>query len=111
MVNRLDAAEGRVTADVAVTVAIQGLIVSGVVISAHEYLRRLGGQFAEGFADTPVPEVGAEGSDGSERLAQHFLHLKDVTILIGSGAVHVPLWEGRLACIGGWSLGSPTRRG
>ena len=131
MVNGLDAAGDRPTVDVAVTVTIQGMIVSGVVISAREYMRRLGSQFAEAFAGSPIPEVGvelqerlaampgtvprrrapaqpAEGSDDLERVAPHFLHLKGVTILMGNRTVRMPLWEGRLAFVGGWSLASPT---
>ncbi|MBP5802372.1 hypothetical protein J2D78_09785 [Microbacterium maritypicum] len=105
---------------IGITIQSNGATISGLLIGADEYLRRVG----ETFEQSPVPDMkvlpelwgksladtndwlAERDSRGLARPARRFLHMRDARILTGSQPVNVPLWRGNLSDITGWALGS-----
>lgn len=108
---------------IGITLQSNGATISGLLIGADEYLRRVG----EAFEKSPVPDMkllpelwakslanGAEFNDereakGLPRLARRYLHMREVRIFSGSVYLDLDLWRGSLEDVTGWSLGNVTR--
>lgn len=117
--------------DVVLTLA--GLVVSGTLIGARAHAAQvadlvqgedpdetfrgaLAGRFRQRAEDLrdwgagrklgALDPEGPEGEDLEPMPSVAYVHLRDVTVLPGSGgATHLDLWRGRLADVAGWSLG------
>lgn len=95
-----------------VTVTVNGMVISGSVISHERYLEELfdtlrasggggGVTLADGLKLVTTPSVGAEQE---EELAQ-YLHLKDARVWMPSGPGPQALWRCKMTEIDGWMLG------
>lgn len=103
--------------DVVVTLALDGALVTGVVISTADWewlhLRQL-----EGYHDTlrkvlrdAAGHLDAAAVKGRLRrqVDPRFLHLRDVTHTVGRTTHTLPTWRGPITAVSGWSLGEPAK--
>ena len=112
----------RVDVEVPVTLAVQGLLISGMLCSALKY--------SEAFSDSWGPELlsifGDQGAElyrksmtqglnamsNQSESTEGYIHLKQVQYRAGTASVESPagplpghLWRGRLTDVSGFSLG------
>ena len=92
--------------DVAITLAVNGVIVTGWIVSEGEY--------SEGLAKTW--EVSTEtledimGRHYEAKGAPHYFHLRDVKVISGGGGTTtVEWWRGRLEAVDGFAIGGLER--
>jgi hypothetical protein len=116
---------------IAVTLMVNGALVSGTITSGAEFLehvgqsisaaaesdhRKLGESIEKHYQDVakklyPQKAPSAEQNDlptlqGTGPRKSYFVHLKDVTILGSRPLPTVPYWRGRLDRVDGWFIGS-----
>jgi hypothetical protein len=106
---------------VGLTVASNGVVVSGLAISRAEWMAAVVDQYKQAGADETAASIekvfkqahdmvveGAKDRDKADlpSRARGFLHMKDARLGAGDTFTQVPLWRGDLADITGWSLGS-----
>lgn len=123
-------------AQVGLTVAVNGCLVSGTLISTMSYFRALADQFSSPSGSTVMGELFADSfrsivddarqhlhddlapqGAGDEQAVIHgpgheFLHLHDARFIGGQGFFphgrHGVLWRCRVADVSGWALGDLT---
>ncbi|SES75724.1 hypothetical protein [Variovorax sp. OV084] len=105
-----------------VTLSINGMLVSGTIISAKAYFSAMAQTLANGiYQDEKTPERAKfeqdianmpNTPDGKPPLAEglQFIHLRDAKFLAASGeSMNVTssvLWRGRISKVAGWSFGA-----
>ena len=117
-----------------VVLTLAGQLVSGTLISAHAHAEEVAGlvqgedpdetfrgalagrfraraaelrDFGAGSTLGTLDPGGPETADLEPMPQVAYIHLRDVTVLAGSGRpTRLGLWRGRLADVVGWSLGS-----
>lgn len=116
----------RGTMNFGVTLQVSGVLVSGILISTGDYLKRFGAAFRDGAAkDEKSAKAGevifnqlVEAADQrqhkidadteSEKLTPlDFIHLADARLYATQSAwpAEFPFWRGRLASVDGWMFG------
>jgi hypothetical protein len=115
---------------IAVTLMVNGILVSGTITSGAEFLQYIGQSISaaaesdqESLGKTiekhyqevakklypqtpPAPDKDAlPALEGPAPRKSYFIHLKDVNILGSRPAPTVPYWRGRLDRVDGWFIG------
>lgn len=102
------------------TVAIDGVVISGIAISEQEWRRRMtaslatasqllaGGfeEFASGRAAGRAEIIKARAAEQRPIPAHRYVHMRDAHVISGNTSQEFPLWRGKLSKLSGWSLGS-----
>lgn len=101
------------------TVVLDGVLVSGIAISANEWRKRLKEQLSsapkiaeayDGFVGEVIEKAAKANRKREEEdrptPAMKFIHMRDARIGEGIGAAKAPLWRGNLRQLSGWTLGS-----
>lgn len=113
--------------EVAVTLAVDGMLVSGVLMGTKAFVTELGrllehegtplpgeagreirqalGDYAERQAAALMGQASGESSADLSHMYARALHLKHVHVRRGGNTVHLPLWECKLREVSGFSLG------
>jgi hypothetical protein len=113
--------------EVAVTLAVEGIFVSGVLIGTKAFVTELGRllehegthlpgeagseirQALSAYADRQAAALMMQAPVGSTTESSHSharaLHLKHAQLLRSGDTVHLPLWECKLRHVSGFSLG------
>lgn len=103
-----------------ITVVADGTVVSGRLVSMHDWLRMNADQFPDGevaqiLADhlrqlaAEATPTSADSDDDDGQPSASYIHLADARYVDAQGAYPGRgslLWRGRLSGISGWSLGS-----
>lgn len=108
--------------EVPVTLFVAGAVVTGVLTSGKVYFDRFADRFAAGWPEEGRAELRASmatpgdvyprlepGEKSPRKMPAQFIHLRDARVVTAQG--HLPttgeglLWRGRLAAVGGYSLG------
>ncbi|MGA1813688.1 hypothetical protein VH571_15005 [Frondihabitans sp. 4ASC-45] len=108
---------------IGLTVASNGVVVSGAAISRTAWSAALVDQVRQGGGDATAPhvekiynEIQAIKTEGAQKRrdqdlperARRFLHMKNARLIAGGETINVPLWRGSLSDISGWSMGTAT---
>lgn len=102
------------------TVAVDGVVISGIAISAKEWRRRMFevlsaanesfgsafNSFASDAAENKKEMLDSREAEGRPNPALRFIHMRDARIVSGNTSQKLPLWRGNLSKLSGWSLGS-----
>lgn len=104
-----------------VTLHVEGLIVSGMLIGGDKYFCAFGELMTSGIKgdDETIASVRQTYArladdyrsqrDDADRLPPEYIHLRDAKVF-GAGQSPIPgngsLWRGRLSAVSAWSLGS-----
>jgi len=112
--------------DLGITVAVDGALVTGVLVGQDEWLRLLGQTMDGGESialslrrylnqglHEAVAEVIEPMNEDPQPEDHEYLHLKNARYVMGTGFVPTPpaepsLWRGRIDHISGWSWGALT---
>ena len=108
--------------EVPITLFVNGAVLSGVLTSGKVYFDLFAERFAAGWPKEGQAEIRASmaspgavypllkpGQKSNRKQPAQFIHLRDARVI--SGQRHYPqtpdglLWRGRLAAVGGYSLG------
>lgn len=119
----VDVAE-RTGTEMAVTLMVGGLLVSGRIISGPNYLRRFAGDLRtafEGGGHTEASErihktitdiageLETEAREEKEQDAspRRYIHLDDANVFLASDTppIRVPYWRGKLEAVDAWIMG------
>ncbi|GAB7188948.1 hypothetical protein ATKI12_8779 [Kitasatospora sp. Ki12] len=102
---------------VVVTLAVDGALVTGTMVSAAMWedlhVSQIGEADYYGLRKVLREALGhldQAVEDGRRRRQAdpRFLHLRDVEVRAGRAAHTLPAWRGRVDQVSGWSLGSPV---
>lgn len=96
---------------IGITVSLNGMVLSGTLISAKEYFAKFGKDFVSGFGVTDKSQssdlentfidMGAKVQDDTSG----FFHMENVRLFVGSHPVKGSLWRGRISSVNGFVLG------
>jgi len=56
-----------------------------------------------------LPEHEPLSPEQLEEFAPDYIHLRDVSVLVGGQATQLPVWRGRLSELTGWTVGAPQK--
>lgn len=105
--------------EVGITLSIGGGLVSGILISHHQYFEELAADFSKPFEAFEGPEaahvkelvlgfIAPPTPAGEKEPAMQFLHLRDAR-LYSAGGEAIPtkgaLWRGKISAVDGFSMG------
>ncbi len=99
-------------ADQPVTITVNGLVITGVVISGDEFTRCVA-DYIDRFSEHPDTEEMTLalreifGALGDDEHPSRYIHLREAKILARSvgGPVRVPCWRAALEAVDGFTLG------
>ncbi|WP_422097492.1 hypothetical protein [Variovorax sp.] len=111
------------TGELPITLAINGMLISGRIISSHAYFDGMAETIAAslfGNDESPTRAVLVEsisslpGDRNDPEIKEvdslHFIHLRNVRFMDAAGQMlnlnGAPLWRGRLTEVAGWSFGA-----
>lgn len=110
-------------AEIALTVVIDGVCVSGLAISARAWGKRMNdligdppggvqnfGEFVASVHYEKAAENKRRDEEGLLVSPFNFLHMRDAVVGNGLGSYPMPLWRGSLRKLGGWGFGRLTRK-
>lgn len=116
LTGELDDAEGSAT----VTLVIDGVVVSGTLISGVAYAATLRERLAQNTGPQDVTDMASIFEIGHRTQVEsltrrkqrglalprrRFLHMRDVRVYTGGSSIDMPLFRGRLDRVSGWSFG------
>lgn len=96
-----------------ITIASEGLVISGELISSKLYFTKFGESFAGAVK-------GLDGEDRNDLIKSfepnaqltdglpHFIHIDKPKIVDSKGVIHAPLWRGRISAVSGFTFGSAS---
>ncbi|WP_213880903.1 gas vesicle accessory protein GvpU [Pseudomonas sp. dw_358] len=106
--------------EVGITLSIGGGLVSGILISHHQYFEELAADFSKPFEAFAGPEaehvkelvlgfIAPPTPPGEKEPAMQFLHLRDARLYSAGGGEAIPtkgaLWRGKISAVDGFSMG------
>lgn len=114
MISAVAGSDDRSGTEMAVTLTLSGLTITGLMISPGAWVDLAGELFrahSPELANSIVTSFGAviDMSAGDRKTnpeGRRFIHMKDVTVLTGGDKVHIPVWRGKTEHVSGWSFGT-----